>query len=93
MHDRPPARRRRPRTDPRIRRRLDRAAANRRTYRARLKAGGASLKAVPVTDIVALIEALIELRWLDENKSEDRAALVAAVGALLDDIASRHRCR
>jgi hypothetical protein len=46
---------------------------------------------VPVTDINALIEALLDLHWLPEGESENRKALVAAVGALLDDIAKPYR--
>lgn len=65
-----------------------RKAAIKRAYRARLKAGGASLKGVPITDIDALTEALIRLKWLDRAESEDRKLLVAAVGALLDDLAA-----
>jgi len=65
-------------------------AATKRAYRARLKAGGASLKGVPITDINVLTGALIELGWLPEDQSEDRKAIAAAVGAMLDDLASRH---
>ena len=101
MHDRTPSRRRqrtakerqRRRLAPGERERLDREAANRRTYRARLAGGGASLKGVPITDVNALIEAVMDLQWLDAAKSEDRAALVLAVGALLDDIAKPYRRR
>jgi hypothetical protein len=66
---------------------------SKRAYRTRLAAGGASLKGVPVTDVNALTEALMDLHWLDEAKSEDRKALAAAVGALLDDIAKPYRRR
>lgn len=73
------------------RERLDRLAADKRAYRARLKAGGASLKGVEVADLNALIEALLDLHWLPEGESENRKALVAAVGALLDDLAKPYR--
>ncbi len=49
------------------------------------------LNGLPVSDIDALTEAVIALEWLPEEKSEDRKALVAAVGALLDDIAKPYR--
>ena len=76
---------------PQERERLDKLAADKRDYRSLIEGGGAVLKGVPVTDINALTEALLDLHWLDENKSEDRAALVAAVGAVLDDIAKPYR--
>ena len=76
----------------RDRQRLDKRAACKRAYRARLEAGGASLKGVPIKDLNALIAVLINLRWLPEARSEDRNAIAAAVGALLDDLAgSRSR--
>jgi hypothetical protein len=95
MLTRPPAadRRRAQRQRRRLaqRERLDKLATDKRAYRARLASGGASLKGVPVTDINALIEALLDLHWLPEGESENRKALVAAVGALLDDIAKPYR--
>lgn len=100
MHDHPPRSRRRPRTDlkrerrrlaPGERDRLDKLAADKRAYRMLIDDGGAVLRSVPVKDIDALIEALLDLHWLPENKSEDRATLVAAVGAVLDDIAKPYR--
>ncbi len=70
---------------------LDRLAADKRDYRRLIEDGGAVLSGVPVTDIDALTEAVIALEWLDEDKSEDRKALLAAVGAMLDDIAKPYR--
>jgi hypothetical protein len=94
MPARPPARNRKRsrRLTPEERERLDRLATNRRKYRARLSSGGASLKGVPIKNLNALIAVLSDLRWLPEEKSEDRKALVEAVGALLDDLAKAH-CR
>ena len=46
-----------------------------------------------MTDVNALTEALMDLEWLPEEKSKDRKALVAAVGAMLDDIAKPYRRR
>ena len=97
MLTRPPAddsrrsRRSKRRLTPQERERLDKEAADKRAYRALIEAGGAPLKSVPVTDINALIEALIDLHWLKESEAEDRKALVVAVGALLDDIAKPYR--
>ena len=69
-----------------------RRAKLKRDYRRLIDGGGAVLKSLPVRDINGLTEALIELRWLKEAESEDRKALAAAVGALIDDyIASRSR--
>jgi hypothetical protein len=58
-------------------------------YRALQRAGGAVLR-VRVSDLNALIETLLALRWLAEPVSEDRDAIGTAVGALLDDLA--HAC-
>jgi hypothetical protein len=62
------------------------AAQRKRRYRARLSSGGGVL-AVPVRDLNRLIGTLLTLRWLAEDKSEDRCAIGAAVGAMLDDLA------
>ena len=86
MHDRPPD------DDPKRRERLDREAADKRAYRALIDDGGAVLRGMPVHDINGLTELVTELGWLKEAKSEDRKALVAAVGAMLDDlVANRSR--
>jgi hypothetical protein len=70
---------------------LDKLAADKRAYRSLIEDGGAVLKGLPVKDIGALTEALMDLEWLPEAKSEDRRALLAAIGALLDDIAKPYR--
>ncbi|WP_409188907.1 hypothetical protein [Bradyrhizobium sp. RDM4] len=70
---------------------LDKLAADKRFYRRLIAGGGAVLKGVPVTDIDALIEAVVDLDWLPEETSEDRKALLAAVGAMIDDIAKPYR--
>jgi ABC transporter substrate binding protein len=38
---------------------------------------------VPVKDLNALIECLLELHWLSENESEDRKQIAAAAGGLM----------
>jgi hypothetical protein len=98
MLGRPPARRRkhhdrceRRRLAHEERERLDKQAADKRVYRHLIDDGGAVLKGLPVRDINGLIEALLDLHWLPEGQAEDRKAICAAVGALLDDIVSRHR--
>jgi hypothetical protein len=65
--------------DKRRERRL--ATERKRRYRALDKAGGAVLS-VPIKDLNALIETLLELRWLGEHESEDRKQIAIAVGAL-----------
>jgi hypothetical protein len=67
------------------RRKAQAAAARKARYRQRLKTGGAVLM-VPVRDVNALIDRLVSLGWLDLGASEDRRAINAAVGALLDDL-------
>lgn len=45
----------------------------------------------PVNVGLHLVEALIDLRWLDEDMSEDRAAIGRAIGAMLSDMANARR--
>jgi len=67
-------------------RKRERSRLVKRAWRSRLKAGGAVLT-VPIADINGLTGVLMDLHWLAEDRSEDRTALVIAVGALLDDLA------
>jgi hypothetical protein len=64
------------------------AAQRKRRYRARLARGGGVLN-VPIQNMNALTEVLLNLKWLAYEKSEDRRAVSAAVGEMLDDLA-RH---
>ena len=70
-----------------VRTRRAAATARKRRYRRLQKAGGAFLR-VPVSDIDAVIETLLALRWLAEALSENRNEIGAAAGRLLDDLAA-----
>jgi hypothetical protein len=85
------AKRKRRRLTQEERERLDKLAADKRDYRHLIEDGGAVLDGLRIRDINALTEALVDLDWLPEEKSEDRKTLLAAVGAVLDDIASPYR--
>jgi hypothetical protein len=60
-------------------------AAHKAEYRALIDDGGAFLKSVPVSDISKTIAVLVDVGWLDANKSEDRRAQASAVGRALDE--------
>lgn len=44
---------------------------------------------IQVADLAGVIEALLDLGWLDEGEAEDRKAIGDAVGLLLDDLVQR----
>ena len=67
-------------------------AQRKRRYRRLLKDGGACLR-VPVKDINAVIDAVIDTNWLPESASEDRKQVGEAVGRMVDDLASAHKRR
>jgi hypothetical protein len=62
-------------------------AARKARYRSRLRTGAAVLQ-IETCDLNRLVAYLIDLHWLDPSRSEDRAAINAAVAALLDDTVS-----
>jgi hypothetical protein len=44
-----------------------------------------------VADLNAVAEVLLDLNWLQEASSEDRKAIGAAVGKLIDDLAASRK--
>ena len=57
------------------------------------KARGQAVLLVPVTDYHALLNVLIDAKWLGEAESEDRRQVEKAVGAVLSDLAEWQKNR
>ena len=84
LHRPPPSR------TERQRRKAEAEAARKRRYRRLLNDGGACLR-VPVKDINAVVAALLDLRWLPLEHSEDRKQVGEALGRMVDDLAAHKR--